>query len=166
VASVTIALPDPWVMVDVEDLTNGRLAALPDEAQAIRNVLMDTATRLADRKVGFLALRVLSTENGMEPTGLLSLTLDQSDATNLHEVEERVQQEFAQVQHRVLGATEYIVGVSTESDEQAFVRGDFRLVEDGLLLTVWSAITVMDDASIEHEVLDLIVSSLQLHTTE
>ncbi len=165
-ASVTIALPDPWVMVDVEDLTNGRLAALPDEAQAIRNVLMDTATRLADRKVGFLALRVLSTENGMEPTGLLSLTLDQSDATNLHEVEERVQQEFAQVQHRVLGTTKYIVGVSTESDEHAFVRGDFRLVDDGLLLTVWSTITVMDDASIEHEVLDLIVSSLQLHTTE
>lgn len=165
-ASVTIALPDPWIMVDVQDLAKGRLGALPDEAGAIRNLLIDTAARLADRKVGFLALRVVSTEDGPAPTGLLSLTLDHSDAASLQELEQRVRQEFEQVQHRVLGTTECIVGVSTDSAEGTFIRGDFRLVSDGMLLTIWSTITVMDDASLEHEVLDLIVSSVQLQEME
>ena len=166
VHSVTIALPDPWIVIDVGDLAGDRLTALPEDARAVRDLLEQTATQLADRQVGFLALRILRTQEGLAPTGMVALTLDQSDATDLEEVERRVRQELREVEVRMVGETEHVVGVTTDVEERAFVRGDFRLVDDRLLLTVWSTITVMDDISIEHQVLDLIVSSLQLHTTE
>lgn len=160
--NVIIALPDPWIMVDVADLASDRLAALPAEATAVRDLLEETATRLAERQVGFLALRVHATEDGPASTGLITVTLDRSDAADLVEVERRVREEFTDVECRALGEREHVVGVSTDPEERNFVRGDFRLVGDGLLLSVWSTITVMDELEVEHQVLDIVVGNLNL----
>lgn len=159
---VSIALPDPWIMVDVDDLTDDQLAALPAGAGEVRKLLAATATQLADRAVGFLALRVSPSGDGPQPTGLITMTLDRSDAADLENVAARVKREFAAVDYRMLGDDRYVVGVSTGSDERAFVRGDFRLVADGLLLTVWSTIVVLEDGESEQQVVDAIVTSLRL----
>ena len=162
VHSITIALPDPWVVIDVADLASERLTALPEDVRAVRDLLEQTATQLADRQVGLLALRIFRTQEGPAPTGMIALTLDQSDATDLEEVERRVRQELREVEVRMVGETEHVVGVSTDVEEHSFIRGDFRLVGEGLLLTVWSTITVMDGLETEHEVLDIIVGNLKL----
>lgn len=166
VHNVAIALPDPWIVIDAADLATDRLVALPDDAAAVRGLLEQAAMQLAERQVGFVALRILATEDGPVPTGLITLTLDESDAADLAEVERRVEEELADVQVRRLGEEDYVIGVSSEADERTFIRGDFRLVGDDVLLTVWSTIAVLDDAAIEHDMLDAIIGNLRLIVTD
>jgi hypothetical protein len=162
VPNVSIALPDPWIAVDIADLTGDGLDALADDAGPVRELLAATVAQLAERQVGFLALRVMATEDGLVPTGLITLTLDQSDAADLVEIEQRVRDELAEVSVRTLGPVEHVVGVTTDAAERSFVRGDFRLVGDDLLLSVWSTITALDDLAVEHTILDAIVGNLEL----
>lgn len=159
---VSIALPDPWIAVDMAELAGDGLDALVDDAGPVRDLLAATLANLAERQVGFLALRVMATEDGLVPTGLITLILDRSDATDLAEIEQRVRDELAEVSVRTLGSQEHVVGVTTDAAERSFVRGDFRLVDEGLMLTVWSTITALDELAVEHEILDAIIGNLRL----
>lgn len=162
--NATVVLPDDWAMLPPVTATDDWLGLVAGQDELLREVLGETLRRLSDRHVGFVAMRRHETADGLVPTGVMALSLDDAGAPELEALSAAIGEAFDDVAVRDLDGVDHLVVTSTEDGR--VVRGHFRPLPDrGSTMLLWTSLTLVDAIEAELAVLDAIAATIEVHET-